>query len=70
MEYSYAWKAQGYWKTIVNGRYRYAVFLKVFFCIKFDEAKIRELWTDLQEKKCFKGFKTLGRQSKVITNRG
>lgn len=25
---------------------------------------------DLQEKKCFKGFKTLRRQSRVITNRG
>lgn len=33
-------------------------FLKVFCCIKFDEAKIRELWTDLQgEKNVLKALK-------------
>lgn len=32
-------------------------FLKVFCCIKFDEAKIRELWTDLQEENVLKALK-------------
>lgn len=51
-------------------RYRCAVILKVFCCIKFDEAKVRELWTELQEKKCFQGSKPLWRQRRVIANKG
>lgn len=30
-------------EPLQNERYRCAVFLKVFCCIKFDEAKVREL---------------------------
>lgn len=37
---------------------------------KFDEAKIRELWTELQERKCFKGSNPLWRQRRGVENKG
>lgn len=49
-------KYRVYWKTIVNERYSVFVFLKVFCCIKFDEAKI-ENSEQFAGKKCLKALK-------------